>query len=131
MVSDTKNKRGRPRTIAGIIGRDMKDTVFVDDGLRAATNKYYAMECLKVFYGKLENAENGSFFVNENRKIRRQGIAEQIGRMLESELITPDQARELAEECIRDYESGQTVKEITKHLAYFRQVLQGRSGQKE
>lgn len=125
MVSDTKNKRGRPRTVAGIIGRSMRDTVFVDDGLRAATNKYYAMECLKAYYGELDKAENGTFFVNENRKVRRQGIAEQIGRMLDADLITPDQARELAEECIKDYENGQTVKEITKHLSYFRQVLQG------
>lgn len=123
MVSDTKNKRGRPRTPAGMMGRVMKDTIFVDDGLRAATNKYYAMECLRTYYGDLDKAENGTFFVNENRKVRRQGIAEQIGRMLEAELITPDQARELIEQCIKDYENGETVKEITKHLTYFRQVL--------
>lgn len=56
--------------------------------------------------------------------LRRQGIAEQIGRMLEAVLITTDQTRELAEECIKDYKNGDSVKDIVEHLTYFRQLLQ-------
>ena len=124
MEAATKKKRGRPRTFAGSMGRDMKDTIFVDDGLRAATNKYYAMEGLQAYYGELDKAENGSFFISDNRKVRRQGIAEQLGRMLVAELITTEQAKELAQWAIDTYNNGTSVKQIESTLRLYRQTLQ-------
>ena len=114
MVSDTKNKRGRPKKPVTIAA----EMFFTEKGTRAAQNIGYAAELI-VLLGQ----KPGDFFYSSRGNIRRQGIAEQIGRMLDAELITPDQARELTEQCIKDYENGETVKEITKHLTYFRQVL--------
>ena len=130
MEADTEKKRGRPRTFAGTMGRNMKDTIFVDDGLRAATNKYYAMKGLQAYYGELDKAKNGSFFISDNRKVRRQGIAEQLGRMLVAELITTEQAKELAQWAIDDYNSGTSVKQIESTLRLYRQTLQNAESQK-
>jgi len=118
MVSDTKNKRGRPSKHSAMY------TAFPEKEKRTAANMYFAMGFITDVM-KEKPGDKNNFFISEKGNIRRQGIAEQIGRMLDAELITPDQARELAEECIKDYENGQTVKEITRHLSYFRQVLQG------
>lgn len=120
MESDTKKKRGRPRTIAGEMARHYVEAVVTDNGERAAMNYYYAFTFIHDCYGR---PENGSFFLSPQGKVRRQGIAEQIGRMLEAELINIDQARELADSCIKDYQDGQSVKKITERLRVLREML--------
>lgn len=122
MESDTKKKRGRPQTVAGIMSRMYMDENILDTGERAAINHYYATHFLFECYGK--NLESGSFFVSNNRKVRRQGIAEQLGRMLEADLITTEQAKELAQWAIDDYNSGSSVKAITSTLRLYRQNLE-------
>ena len=118
MVTDTKNKRGRPRTVTGILARESIETAMLDTGERAAINYLYAAHFLITCYGK--TLENGSFFLSNNRKVRRQGIAEQLGRMLEAELITIEQARELAQQAIDEYNSGESVKAIADTLRLYR-----------
>ena len=120
MESDTKNNLGRPRTVAGIMTRIFQEQTITENGLRGAMNVYYAMHFLHECYGR---PDRGSFFVSECGKIRRQGIAEQIGRMMKEELITVEQARDLAEEAVKDYNSGKSVKEIAGHLYALRQIL--------
>lgn len=120
MESDTKKKRGRPQTIAGIMADEYLNAVVVETDKRAAMNFYYACTFLRECYGR---PENGSFFISEHGKVRRQGIAEQLGRMLEAELITIEQAKELAQEAEQEYKSGKSVKEIAKALAFLRQAL--------
>jgi len=115
MVSDTKNKRGRPKLPSTIAA----ESVWPEKETRTAQNISYAGNLILLLGQK-----PGDFFVTSRGSLRRQGIAEQIGRMLESDLITTDQARELAEQCIDDYQNGETVKDIVKHLTYFRQLLQ-------
>lgn len=122
MEADTKNKRGRPQTITGIIARQSIESAILDTGERAAINYHYATHFLYTCYG--ENLENGSFFLSNNRKVRRQGIAEQLGRMLVAELITTEQAKELAQWAIDTYNNGTSVKQIESTLRLYRQTLQ-------
>lgn len=129
MVTDTKNKRGRPQTITGIIARQSIESAILDTGERAAINYHYATHFLYTCYG--ENLENGSFFLSNNRKVRRQGIAEQLGRMLEAELITAGEARELAQWAIDSYNAGDSVKSIADTLRRYRQNLAGAAKRQE
>lgn len=115
MVSDTK-KRGRPRKFEAPL-YDIFDSVEP----RAAQNRYYA--ALTMF--EILKERPGGFFVSARGNLRRQGIAEQIGRMYEAGLITADQGRELTQETIKDYNGGATVKEIVRNLSVLRQALAG------
>ena len=120
MEADTK-KRGRPRSPAGEAAILFQQAVNPENGLRENMNFYYASSLLDALGGKLEN---GSFFLSPRGKIRRQGILEQIGRMYEHELITQEEARELINQCMHDYDAGQTVKEIEARLRTLRKLLQ-------
>lgn len=114
MVTDTKNKRGRPKlpnTIAA-------ETAFNEMETRAAQNISYAGTFIHA-----AGYSYNSFFVTGKGRIRRQGIAEQLGRMLEGELITIEQARELAQWAIDEYNSGGSVKAIADTLRLYRQNL--------
>ena len=124
METDTKKKRGRPRTVAGEMARIDQDQVVSENGLRAATNMYYSYHLILELYGK---PEKGSFFRSPDGKLRRLGIAEQIGRMYEDDLITEQEARDLVEQSIQEYESGATVKEIEQILRLLRLNLKNRA----
>jgi len=114
METDTKNKRGRPKLPNTITA----EAAFSDKEKRAAQNTSYAGAFIAAAgYGL------NSFFVTGKGNIRRQGIAEQIGRMLEADIITIEQAKQLAQEAQKDYENGESVKEISKALARLRQAL--------
>lgn len=95
------------------------ETYFPEKETRAAQNFLYAATCIDAI-----GARNNPFFVSAKGSIKRQGIAEQIGRMLEANLITIEQARELAQEAINDYNNGRSVKEVTSTLRLFRLTLQ-------
>ena len=113
MVADTK-KRGRPKSPQRIA----TDIYFPEMEVRTASNLIFAMKAIDTI-----GMRKDSFFVTQRGNVRRQGIAEQIGRMLEAELITVEEARELAETCMKDYEDGTPVKEIESTLRLLRQYL--------
>lgn len=114
METATKKKRGRPKSVYG----KMAD-VFPEMEPRAAQNMLYA--------GKLVNMlgqKPGDFFVTERGNYRRQGIAEKIGRMYESDLIDEEEARDLAQWAIDFYNDGNTVKEIEQALSIIRKDIE-------
>lgn len=113
MVADTK--KGRPKTV----NRILADAAYQDKEPRTAVNMLFAARFIHEVMG-----DNNSFFVNSRGAIRRQGIAEQIGRMLEGELITDEEARALVQEAVTDYNNGTGVKEIEKALRLLRLNLQ-------
>lgn len=115
MEAATKKKRGRPKS-ANTIAAEM---VFTEKETRAAQNLLYAMTCIDKIGGR-----NNPFFTTAKGNIRRQGIAEQLGRMLEADLITVEQAKELAQWAIDDYNSGASVKQIESTLRLYKQTLQ-------
>ena len=115
MEAATKNKRGRPKTVIGILSDDLMYSHNL--AKRTAVNSYYACQAvLKLGYG-----QNGSFFLTDYRKVRRQGIAEQLGRMLEDGFSVED-CKELAETCIKEYQAGVPCKKIEQRLRDVRQL---------
>ena len=114
METATKNKRGRPRKISALWYAS-----FSDEESRTAQNLYYT--CLVT---SLLEEKPGGFFVTSKGNIRRNGIAEQIGRAYDDGLITEAQVRELAEIAISQYGNGKSVKDIEKDLRTLRQMLQ-------
>ncbi len=119
MEAATKKKRGRPRSIT----REVIEEFPTEKTTRGAMNEFYACCCIL----KIAEAKNGqeSFFVTAQGSFRRQGIAEQIGRIYDAELLTKDQCKELLQIVIADYENGSSVKEIETKLRAFRKMLQG------
>ena len=117
MESDTKKKRGRPPK------HNTMYAAFPEKEKRATANLYFAMKFITEATGEKPGGKN-NFFITERGNIKRQGIAEQLGRMLEANLITIEQARELAQEAINDYNNGHSVKEVTNTLRLFRLTLQ-------
>ena len=65
------------------------------------------------------------FFHSNEGKLKRIGMAEQLGRMISEGILTEEQALELAEECMKAYENGTTAKEIEKALRRKRLNKQG------
>ena len=111
MEAATKNKRGRPKKEnAGII----KSLVYsLNETTRTAQNSYYACKgvrnIIQPFYPEAE-----SLFLNpDNHKIKRQGVAEQLGRIAEED---PEQAIEYAGECIELINQGEKSKDIENAL---------------
>jgi hypothetical protein len=88
-----------------------------DGGERARTNLVYCFYTVK-----LNEQEFKPFFATDYGGFRRNGIAEQIGRMREEELATDEELIELTRQCIKDYENGEKVKDIEKRLRYLRMV---------
>lgn len=112
METDTKKRRGRPKSVQTLTAE--ATGLFSELTPRAAQNQVYAARVMMM------NGGPGSFFWTERGKQRRQGIAEQIGRMLEADLITEDQAKELTQEAIDLYNKGWSVKQIAGLLREMR-----------
>lgn len=119
MEADTKNKRGRPRGIIGELARITANQW--DDTDRAIKNRLYAVKCIQ-----LDEASLKPFFVTSTGKLKRQGIAEQIGRMKVYGTASDAELLQLAHNCIEQYKSGHPVKEIEQHLRQARQIIEGR-----
>ena len=113
MAAATKNKRGRPRK------HELIENAMFDKEPRTAQNIYFATLAIK----ELGSGAHDDFFVTNKGNIRRQGIAEQIGRLYESGAISAEQGRELLETCKKDYKSGISVKEIERRLRQLRKIL--------
>lgn len=112
MEAATKNKRGRPKSIH----RLSTEGIFDDKEPRTAMNIGYAGQAVLKLMGQ---NMRGSFFVTERGNFRRQGIAEQLGRMLE-EGFSIEACREMMETCINLYNEGESVKEIERILRVYR-----------
>ncbi len=105
MEAATKNKRGRPKTFSEITYS------FIDDvEQRAAQNKIYATAAIELLEQK-----PGDFFLTNKGNFRRQGIAEQIGRLIHAGYAT-ELCKEIAEAAITFYEKGYSVKTIEKWI---------------
>ena len=115
MAAATK-KRGRPKKFEYI------ETVFPDKEPRAAQNIQYATLAISEF----TEGRTDPFFVTDRGSIRRQGIAEQIGRMYADGTINEAEARELITTCKEEYANGRQVKEIEKTLRLLHNNLRTR-----
>ena len=113
MESATKKKRGRPPK------HEAMYTVFPDMEKRAAANLYFAAKFVRDVAGEKPGG-NDNFFLTNRGKLKRQGIAEQLGRMLEAELITIEEGQELMQWAIDRYNSGDSVKQIESTLRLYR-----------
>ena len=109
METATKNKRGRPAKFS-----NEYYSMWQDKEKRAAQNTYYASMIILMMESK-----RGSFFVTDRGNLRRQGIAEKIGRLYCAGKLTEDQAKELTQAAIDQYQSGATVKEVERTIKAF------------
>lgn len=95
----------------------MFEAAFPEWEPRKAQNHYYAMIAIE----DLADGRHDPFFTTERGNLKRQGIAEQLGRMYEAGIIDKARGKELVETCKKDYENGRSVKEIEKTLRLMRQ----------
>ena len=96
---------------------------------RAIKNEYYALICFAVIDKENATNEFKNFFGSTTGKIRRQGIAEQIGRMRIYRLATDKELIKLLRACIKQYNNGESVKDIEKQLRELRP--KARTGQQD
>lgn len=116
MEAATEKKRGRPAKHAIIYA------AFPEKEKRATANMMYAFRFAKDAMGETPETPN-NFFVTHKGNIKRQGIAEQIGRMMDAGLITTEEAKDLGNLVIADYNNGYSVKEIEARLRAIRKTL--------
>lgn len=103
MEEDTKKKRGRPKRL------DYKvfEAEFAEGEPRAAQNMCHASTTIRLLKQSYDD-----FFVTEKGKIRRQAIAERLGRLYNAGIISEERLRDLAKQAEEAYNNGMTVKEI-------------------
>ena len=87
---------------------------------RAIKNEFFALICLAVINKENVINEFKSFFGSTTGKIKRQGIAEQIGRLKFYGLVTDKELIKLVRACIKQYNNGESVKDIEKQLRELR-----------
>lgn len=109
MEAATKNKRGRPKTIARKIAEETRGSS--NKGTRAQVNEVY--RSIPMLY---ITEEQKAFFHTNRGRPRRTGILEQIGRLYDADLIDKEEIPELTQLCIGFYLQGYTVKQIEKIL---------------
>lgn len=107
MVADTKNKRGRP----AIFGPALY-AIWFDKEKRTAQNLYYVGQAVAI----LGEDKPGSFFVTDKGNFRRQGIAEQIGRMYSQDGYTEEECKRIAEVAITLIEEGYKAKDVERWI---------------
>lgn len=110
MESATKNRRGRPR-----IYTDVLYSIYNDKEKRVAQNMYYVAQAI-ILLGE----KPGGFFVTEKGNIRRQGIAEQIGRMHKQDGYSDEDCIEVYKTAMELYAQGFSVKAIEKMIRHGR-----------
>ena len=121
MVAATKKKRGRPAndrykqaveiTILNHAYNPEISTRAIQNAVNAEDFICLLIETDSKLYG---------FFSTENGRVKHNGIAEQIGRMMRESIITGDQAIKIAETCVNAYASGRSSKDIEKELRSYR-----------
>lgn len=105
MEAATKNKRGRPEKFSKVIY-----AVWSDKEKRTAQNITYAGEIIERMQQK-----PGDFFITEKGNLRRQGIAEQIGRMFDDGYSEED-CIQIAKLAMKMVENGWTVKAVEQWI---------------
>lgn len=122
MVADTKNKRprGRPKKVINALA----EAALSEYETRTAQNITYAAKALRTLEDPQRDAKGqyDSFFMTAKGNLRRQGILEQIGRMLEEGSLSAEKAPELLEAVKEDCLKGMSVKEAEKILRKMRMV---------
>ena len=111
MEAATENKRGRPRMF-----KDMLYAIYSDKEKRVAQNLYYAGCTITLL-----QQHPGDFFITEKGNLRRQGIAEQIGRM-SVEGFTEEDCKKIAETAMKLFERGWTVKALEHWIRHGRKT---------
>ncbi len=106
MEAATKKKRGRPAQF-----KDGLYTIYYDKEKRTAQNLYFAGKG----YDLLGDAYQ-SFFFTEKGKWKRQGIAEQIGRMYEQDQFKKEDCVTIGETAVKLIEKGWKVKSIERWI---------------
>ena len=104
----TKKKRGRPANPMLEVFR----VSYPEREKRAAQNLYYV--CAAVI--EILKQKPGSFFVTGKGNFRRNGIAEQIGRMYEQNGYSEEDCKTIAEQAQELYKAGFSVKAIEKWI---------------
>lgn len=118
-VETATKKRGRPKKI----GNKLAEQAFYDMEPRAAQNMFYAGKALIKLEGESPDPEIEAFFLTRKGNYRKQGILEQLGRMLEEGSITNiEDGRNILRECMENYKEGESVKTIEKRLRMLRKL---------
>ncbi len=118
MVAATK-KRGRPISDRYAYGYELRNVNNEEKSDRTVRNRLNAEAFICLLMDRKE-WDIEDFFSTSEGLLRHNGIAEQIGRLLEEDIITDDQAVEIALSCINDYNSGKTSKTIENELRQYR-----------
>lgn len=117
MEAATKNKRGRPELLPAAYY-----AAFPEMERRATQNKYYAHVCIHYIATETPATAN-NFFVTPKGNTRRQGIAEQLGRIYAEGIASLEECRELLETIKQEYAAGASVKDLERKLRRTRQAL--------
>jgi len=113
METASKKKCGRPRIYDDVIYE-----IWYDKGKRTAQNLIYVSSIVR-----LMEQQPGGYFVRENGQLRRQSIAEIIGRMHIRDGLPADECRKLCGEAMSLTEHGFSVKDVEKMLRQYRKTL--------
>lgn len=120
MEAATKNKRGRPKKDAYQYRLQLRNNNDESLSDRGAQNTYYAEEITCILM-EHERFDLESFFMTGDGLIKRKGILEQLGRMLDVGLFTTyDALFMLIEDCIKAYGKGLSSKAIERRLRAYR-----------
>lgn len=129
MEAATKNKRrpGRPPAFP----KEFTYTWEGDHGHRGAVNLSYFLIGLRYIRDEILHSEDRARATFSNLKTGRlkyQGPLEQLGRMIESELFTPEEIEEAAVLLLREIENGTRSKDIETGLRNVRKTFKDARG---
>lgn len=110
MEADTKNKKGRP-----VIFKDPLYAIYFDKEKRTAQNLYYAGDAIQMMAQK-----PGDFFITSKGNLRRQGIAEQIGRLHRQDGFPEDYCKDICYQAISLVNDGESVKTVEQKIRNLR-----------
>ena len=110
MEAASKNKRGRPK-----IYGDMLYSIYFDKEKRTAQNTFYVGVTIKMM-----DQKPGDFFVTEKGNLRRQGIAEQIGRMYNQDGYPEESFKDVCQTAIDIVKDGYSVKDVERWIRHGR-----------
>ena len=122
MVAATKKKRGRPandRYKQAVEITILNHAYNPEISTRAIQNAVNAEDFICLLNDETDSKLD-KFFSTENGRMKHNGIAEQIGRMMREGIITDDQAIKIAEDCVDANASGRSSKDIEKELRSYR-----------
>lgn len=133
MEAATKNRRGRP------IKEEYKEAYRLanmgdEDYAGRSLRTIRTIEAAEPFIGAIFRNDDKfgnmyHFFHSKEGRLKKTGIAEQLGRMISENLITEQRAFDIADDVITAYESGISVKTIERNLRRMRLSLKEERGE--